>query len=87
MKILVLADIHSNWPALSAITESFDVCLFVGDLVDYGTDPVACIEWIRSHPVVSVRGNHDHAVALESSKFVSHEIPLPVAGDETNYPR
>ncbi len=63
MKILVLADIHSNWPALAAVQESFDVCLFVGDLVDYGTDPVACIEWAKAQVDMGVRGNHDHAVA------------------------
>lgn len=63
MRILVLADIHSNWPALAAVQEPFDACLFVGDLVDYGTDPVSCINWIRKHAAVSVRGNHDHAVA------------------------
>lgn len=63
MRILVLADIHSNWPALAAVQEPFDACLFVGDLVDYGTDPISCINWIRKHAAVSVRGNHDHAVA------------------------
>ncbi|TXT30870.1 MAG: serine/threonine protein phosphatase [Planctomycetota bacterium] len=63
MRILVLADIHSNWPALAAVQESFDACLFVGDLVDYGTDPVPCINWVRKHAVATVRGNHDHAVA------------------------
>ncbi len=63
MRILVLADIHSNWPALAAVKEPFDACLFVGDLVDYGTDPVPCIHWVRKHAAVSVRGNHDHAVA------------------------
>lgn len=63
MRILVLADIHSNWPALAAIQEPFDACLFVGDLVDYGTDPVPCVDWIRRRAAVSVRGNHDHAVA------------------------
>ena len=63
MKILLLADIHSNWPALSAIREEFDCCLFVGDLVDYGADPIPCIDWIRSASAYSVRGNHDHAVA------------------------
>ena len=63
MKILLLADIHSNWPALFAIQESFDACLFVGDLVDYGTDPVPCIDWIQRHATATVRGNHDHAVA------------------------
>jgi putative phosphoesterase len=63
MKILVLADIHANWPALSAIRESFDVCLFLGDLVDYGSNPVPCIEWVKANATAAVRGNHDHAVA------------------------
>lgn len=63
MRILVVADIHSNWPALAAVQEPFDACLFVGDLVDYGTDPVPCLNWVRKHATVSVRGNHDHAVA------------------------
>ncbi|MBX3440232.1 MAG: YfcE family phosphodiesterase [Planctomycetaceae bacterium] len=66
MKILVIADVHSNWTALSSIEEAeqgFDACLFVGDLVDYGTDPVPCINWARQHVTAGVRGNHDHAVA------------------------
>src|SRR5689334_2621300 len=63
MKILVLADIHANWPALEAIQERFDACLFVGDLVDYGSNPVPCVEWVQAHATAAVRGNHDHAVA------------------------
>ncbi len=63
MKILLLADIHSNWPALAAIKETYDVCLFLGDLVDYATDPLPCIDWVRAHATAAVRGNHDHAVA------------------------
>jgi putative phosphoesterase len=63
MKILLLSDIHANWAALSAIRESFDACLFLGDLVDYGGNPVPCIEWVRSNARAAVRGNHDHAVA------------------------
>lgn len=63
MRILVLADIHSNWPALSAIRERFDACLFAGDLVDYGTDPLPCIRWVQQCATAAVRGNHDHAVA------------------------
>jgi putative phosphoesterase len=63
MKILVLADIHANWPALSAIAESFDACLFLGDLVDYGSNPVPCVEWVRDNATAAIRGNHDHAVA------------------------
>jgi putative phosphoesterase len=63
MKILVLADIHANWPALSAIREPFDACLFVGDLVDYASNPVPCVEWVQDNATAAVRGNHDHAVA------------------------
>jgi len=63
MRILILADIHANWPALEAIREPHDVCICLGDLVDYGTDPVPCIEWVRQHAHFSIRGNHDHAVA------------------------
>jgi putative phosphoesterase len=63
MKILVLADIHSNWPALAAIRESFDACLFAGDLVDYGTEPIPCIDWVQENMIAGIRGNHDHAVA------------------------
>ncbi len=63
MRILLLADIHSNWPALSAINETFDACLFLGDVVDYGSDPVPCIDWVRRYATAVVRGNHDHSVA------------------------
>ncbi len=63
MRILLIADIHSNWPALAAIDEEFDVCLFLGDLVDYATDPIPCMEWVQRHATYWVRGNHDHSVA------------------------
>ena len=63
MKILLLSDIHSNWAALSAIKESYDVCLFAGDAVDYGANPVPCVDWLRENADVAIRGNHDHAVA------------------------
>lgn len=63
MKILVVADLHANWAALSAITQTFDACLCLGDLVEYGPAPAPCIEWARTHALASIRGNHDHAVA------------------------
>lgn len=63
MRILLLADIHSNWPALATIDEEFDACFFLGDLVDYATDPVPCMEWVQDHATCWVRGNHDHSVA------------------------
>lgn len=68
MKTLLLADIHSNYVALQAVlaetrNESFDQVIFAGDLVDYGLDPEPCIEWCFQSKAISVRGNHDHAVA------------------------
>ena len=43
MRILVVSDIHANWPALAAIDEPHDLCLCLGDLVDYGPDPAPCV--------------------------------------------
>jgi putative phosphoesterase len=63
MRVLLLADIHANWPALQAINETFDICLVLGDLVDYGLEPTPCIQWVREHATHAVRGNHDHCVA------------------------
>src|SRR5438132_722286 len=65
MRILLLADIHANWPALQAIKEPFDVCLCLGDLVDYCLEPAPCIDWVRTHAQHTVRGNHDHGVAQD----------------------
>lgn len=62
MRILLLADIHANWPALAAINEKFDACLVLGDLVEYGAQPVECIDWVRQNATVVIRGNHDHSV-------------------------
>jgi putative phosphoesterase len=63
MRILLLADIHGNWPALQAIQEPYDVCLCLGDLVDYGLEPEPCVDWVRRHCLACVRGNHDHGAA------------------------
>lgn len=65
MRILLLADIHANWPALQAINEPFDQCLVLGDLVDYGLEPGPCLEWVRKNATHAIRGNHDHGVAQQ----------------------
>jgi len=66
MKILVVSDIHSNWPALKAVHNQqpdFDACLVLGDLVEYGPFPREVIQWVREHATYVIRGNHDHAIA------------------------
>jgi putative phosphoesterase len=63
MRILLVADIHGNWPALQAIEEPCDLCICLGDLVDYAVEPAPCIDWVRRQAHYTVRGNHDHGVA------------------------
>jgi putative phosphoesterase len=63
MRILLISDIHANWPALQAITEPYDACLCLGDLVEYGPEPARVIQWVQAHATHCVRGNHDHGTA------------------------
>jgi putative phosphoesterase len=64
MRIAVISDIHGNMESLSALTEPYDELWVLGDLVNYGPDPGAVVDFVRSHATVVVRGNHDHAVGF-----------------------
>ena len=65
MRYLILSDIHANWEALEAVTRDagtgFDRIICCGDLVGYGADPNAVVEWVRANCHLVVRGNHDKA--------------------------
>jgi putative phosphoesterase len=63
MKLLVVSDIHANWPALQAIREEADAIVCLGDIVSYGPFPRECVAWVREHVTHVVRGNHDTALA------------------------
>jgi putative phosphoesterase len=64
MRILLVADIHANWSALQAVAAiPHDICVCLGDLVDYGPEPGPVLEWVTDHAGVCVRGNHDHGAA------------------------
>lgn len=64
MRILLISDIHANWPALRVVAaQPHDLCVCLGDLVDYGLEPAPCVEWVRQYARWTVRGNHDHGVA------------------------
>ncbi len=67
MRVLIVSDIHANWPALQAVVtaEPHDRLICLGDLVDYGPHPQPCLAYIRAHADWTVRGNHDHALALD----------------------
>ncbi|HEY7491162.1 MAG TPA: metallophosphoesterase family protein [Candidatus Tectomicrobia bacterium] len=67
MKVLIVSDIHANWPALSAVVaaEPYDHLLCLGDLVDYGPHPRPCLAYIRQHADWVIRGNHDNALGFD----------------------
>src|SRR2546426_11184440 len=60
--------------ALEAVTQSadYDRLVFLGDAVDYGPDPAAIVDFLRSEAktgALLVRGNHDEAVAVPEEDF------------------
>jgi predicted phosphodiesterase len=65
MRYALLADIHSNLPALKAVL--YDVnhrggveeLWCIGDIVGYGPNPSQCIELLRQQKHISIAGNHD----------------------------
>jgi diadenosine tetraphosphatase ApaH/serine/threonine PP2A family protein phosphatase len=66
MRYAVLADIHSNFEALTAVLEALaseriDRTLCLGDVMGYGADPTACVERLQACDAVVVGGNHDAA--------------------------
>jgi predicted phosphodiesterase len=67
VRYLILSDIHANWEALRAVLASagslYDRIVCCGDLVGYGADPDAVVEWVRANVGSVVRGNHDKACA------------------------
>lgn len=67
MRYAIVADIHANLEAFTAILDDIEErggveemwCL--GDVVGYGPDPHRCIELLRQYKHVCVAGNHDWA--------------------------
>ena len=67
MRILLISDIHANSWALHAVEQDagpVDQILCAGDTVNYGPRPGAILDRLREREVVTVRGNHDNAVAF-----------------------
>ncbi len=61
----MISDIHANWEALEAVLAAakgqYELILCCGDLVGYGADPNAVVEWTRANCHAVIRGNHDKA--------------------------
>ncbi|MDK9708639.1 MAG: metallophosphatase family protein [Desulforhopalus sp.] len=66
-RILLLADIHGNYPALTAIDReldaaSFDYIINCGDSLVYAPFPNETLRWLSLHRAVSILGNTDQKV-------------------------
>lgn len=64
----LLADVHANLPALSAVMDALrdqgvEHGIVLGDIVGYGPHPRECLRIIRDAGFEIVRGNHDQAAA------------------------
>ena len=67
MRYALIADIHANLAAFTAVLDDIEHqggvaelwCL--GDIVGYGPDPCQCIELLRQRKHICVAGNHDLA--------------------------
>ncbi len=83
MKWLVLSDCHANVDALRAVWQRESDCdrvLFAGDMVDFGFDPRATVEWFMAlgDKLIAVRGNHDEAI-------LTHRNDPPFPGTPRNF--
>lgn len=66
MRILIASDLHGNAQALDVLPRDYDQLWVLGDLVNYGPNPGAVVEFVRQHAHVVVRGNHDHVIGCHA---------------------
>jgi diadenosine tetraphosphatase ApaH/serine/threonine PP2A family protein phosphatase len=68
VRLGVIADVHANFPALSACLEALDhrgidALAALGDLVGYNAEPIPCVQLCAERVTAGVMGNHDHDAA------------------------
>jgi predicted phosphodiesterase len=81
MRVALLADVHANREALTAVLEDVarrgvDRIAFLGDLVGYGADPQWVVERVReavARGAIAVRGNHDASVVAPSREGLNDD--------------
>jgi len=82
MKILLLSDIHANYPALEAVARReaaarFDLVVHCGDNLVYGPHPNETLAWLHRHQALNIRGNTDRKVLrlLRGKQFKKPKKP------------
>jgi putative phosphoesterase len=82
MNILVISDIHGNFPALQAVYDnfqniSFDLIVNTGDLTVYAPFADEVLDWLQEKNVISILGNTDIKVKklIKSKNFKKPSKP------------
>ena len=68
-RVALLSDIHANLEAFEAVLRDVDaqkpdLCVVLGDTINYGPDPRRCIELVEQHTDLVLMGNHEKEVAF-----------------------
>lgn len=68
MRMLVISDLHANWPALEAVlaAEPHDRLLVIGDVVSYGPHAPQVVECVRQHAAIAVRTAEERRIGAGS---------------------
>lgn len=76
LRIAVLADLHGNSTALSAVLSDLEELkphriVIAGDLVGYGPEPAEVIDIVQRIDAIVVKGNHDDAVVRKDYTWMN----------------
>ena len=74
MKLIFISDIHASLPAMEAVWEDIqkhspDNIFCLGDLVNFAGWDNEVIDFIRSHNITTIQGNHDEGIGNRNEKF------------------
>ena len=71
MKIVIISDLHGNFDALEALPETYTELWVLGDLVNFGPEPAAVVDFVKANCSIVVRGNHDHSIGYAEDPHCS----------------
>ena len=77
MKICIISDRHANLEALEALPDDYDELWVLGDLVNYGPDPVAIIDFVRSDASTVIRARVPFASGCDAVRKSSSRLGPP----------
>jgi len=75
MNYYVVGDVHGEYNALLNLVDKIPTgseLVFVGDLVDRGTQSAHVIKFVRENNLLCVRGNHELMMIEHGSKFIEN---------------